>query len=36
MEKLALVIVDYDKAIENGFVDFVLDIMEEQEEEYGE
>ncbi len=36
MEKLALVIVDYDKAIENGFVDFVLDIMEEQEEEYGD
>lgn len=33
MEKLALVIVDYDKAIENGFADFRLSVENEAEEE---
>lgn len=36
MERLALVIIDYDKAIEYGFVDFVNNILEERKTEYGE
>ncbi len=36
MEKLVLVIIDYNKAIEGGFFDFVTKVIEEQEEEYGE
>lgn len=35
MEKLALVIIDYDKAIENGFLDFVKNILDKRKEEYG-
>lgn len=33
MEKLALVIIDYDKAIENGFVEFAQSILDQQEME---
>ena len=33
-EKLALVIIDYDKAIENGFVEFVKKTQELQKKEY--
>lgn len=33
MEKLALVIIDYDKAIENGFVEFVQSVLDQQEAE---
>lgn len=34
MEKSALVIIDFDKAINNGFVELVSDLMEIQEEDY--
>jgi hypothetical protein len=33
MEKLALVIIDYNKAIENGFVEFAHSILDQQEAE---
>lgn len=36
MERLALVIVDYDKAIEYGFLDFVTNILDERKTEHGE
>jgi len=35
-EDLALVVIDYDKAIEKGFADLVKDILKQIKEEYGE
>lgn len=33
-ERLALIIVDYDKAVENGFVEFIDEIMDIQRQDY--